>query len=276
MNLKAFMRNRSRGNEKTLALYTKEIGRFVGWLGSRALTLEAVDEYEDWLAKKYAQNSRIAKLVAVNLYLEWKGVQFRARPPTKEYVANPRLVDEDAYREKVRGIADPAERLIVRLQHDSLLRPCDLVTLRLAELADVDGVLSIRKKTKKTGKVSDSYLTVETAAELKVYVAQNGITDYVFPSPRDSTRPRHRTFPNKALEKNGMPWSPRDFRRTGATNWPDDNIPGLIAQGSWTGSRTIFAHYKQDVAARHRAAFEKAIGKATDADDDADEPPGYA
>ena len=272
MNLDAFIRNRSRGNEETIKLYRKEIGRFLGWLGSRQLTMDAVTEYEAWLRTRYKSNSLSSKVPAVNLYLEHKGVDFRMRRSAKEYAANPRLVKPGEYEALIERIEDPAERLVVRLLHDSMLRPSDVVTLRVADLADVQGVTVIRRKTIKTGRVSNSYLTVETTAELQAYIKANGITEYLFTV--DGVRARHRTWPNVVLRRHGAEGiTPRTFRRTGATNWTDD-LASLMSQGAWTDPKTILAHYRRDVHERHLQAFEKAIGKATEKEDD--DVPGYS
>lgn len=271
MNLEAFVRNRSRGNEQTLKLYMKAIAQFQGWLGTRSLPMENLNEYEAWLRKRYKNNSLSAKVAAVNYLLDHKGLPFRMRRPPKEYAANPKLITPDEYDELLARIQDSAERLVVRLLHDSLLRPSDVVTVRLADLADANGVLVIRRRTKKTGKVSESFLTKDTALELRAYVASQAITDYLFPV---NGHPRHRTWPNVVLRKYGAEGvTPRTFRRTGATAWNDD-LASLMSQGAWNDPKTILAHYRRDVHARHRSAFEGAIGKATD--EDPDEPKGYA
>jgi len=259
MTLEAWLRGHSRANDQTRRVYRKEIQRFQGWLGTRELTAEAVGEYESWMKKRYKNNSLSSKIPAVNMYLEFKGVDFRMRRPAKEYVANPRLVEPGEYEALIGRIKDPAERLCIRLLHDSLLRPSDVVGLRVADLADIQGVTVIRCRTKKTGRVSNSYLTAETTAELRAWIRSKGITDYVFTV--NGTRPRHRTWPNTVLLRHDAEGiSPRAFRRTGATNWTED-MTSLMSQGAWADPKTIMTHYRRDVHDRHLEAFNKTMEK---------------
>lgn len=271
MKLEAFVRDKSRGNPETLRRYLKEIHRFQGWLGSRTLSLEAVHEYEDWLADNYAQNSRIVMAAAVNLFFAWKGVDYRVRTPPKEIATNPRLVKDAEYRAILARIADPAERLIVRLLHDSFWRPSDLVTLRVSDIAEVDGVTLLRKVMKKAKVVASAIVETETAAELRAHIAGAGKTDLIF-EIRVGT-PRHRTWPNHVLAKHGAgEISPRVFRRTGATSW-DDDMKGLMVQGGWKDPKTILLHYRQNELERQLKSFERAVGRATDHSED--DVPGY-
>ncbi len=262
MNLATFLRERSRGNPQTLASYTKEIQRFRGWLGTRGLTLEAVHGYADYLAARYAQNSIIPKATAVNLFLMWKGTDYRMRRPPKRRDPNPRLVKVGEYEDLVARISDAEERLVVRLLHDSFLRPSDVVSIRLAEIAEEEGVTIVRKETQKTGEPSESVLSAETAAELRSHVHVRGITDYLFPaSPRARKAVhRERTWPNKVLMRHDAGFEPRAFRRTGATSWGPD-LKSLMAQGGWRDPKTILFHYRQDVLSRHVREAEKVIGR---------------
>lgn len=295
MKLEVFIRSKASSNPETINLYVREARRFAGWLGSRELTLETVQEYESWLRARYKPNSLSNKTTGVNLYLEWRGTTFQIRRPPKQVAANPKLVTDAEYEALLDRIVvyydDPkpgtpnrlrvsrgceivnAERLVVRIMHDSLLRPSDIVTIRLADLDTSDGVTVIRKRTQKTGSVSESILTRETAAALAEYVASSGVTDYLFPG-EDGRPHRHRTWPNAVLRHYGAEGiTPRTFRRTGATRWGDD-ITSLMAQGGWSDSRTVLKHYRQNLRERHVREFERAMGLAKDHDDD--EPPGYA
>jgi integrase len=221
------------------------------------LTEETVSEYETWLKKRFKNNSLSVKAPAVNLYLEFKGVGFKMRRPAKEYAANPRLVKPGEYEALIGRIQDPAERLCIRILHDSLLRPSDVVRLRVADLAIIEGVTAVRLRTQKTGRVSNSYLTAETAAELRAYIQAKGVTEHIFTV--DGVRARHRTWPNTILQRQGAEGiTPRTFRRTGATYWTED-IASLMAQGAWTDPKTIFAHYRRDVHDRHLEAFNKTM-----------------
>ena len=273
MSLRAFLRSKSNGNEATVRRYETYIKRFVGWLGSRKLTAEIVPEYADYLAGKYRVNSTIPMVVALNLCLEHRGVPFRFKMPSKQVNPNPRLVSDEEYRAILSRIAEPDERLVVRLLHDSLLRPSDVAALRLSEL-DLSGRFAyIRKTTQKAGVNTESMLTPETAAELRALIAERGIADYIFPSPK-RTGPRCRTWPNAVLAKHGAEGiSPRTFRRTGATRWNDDTA-SLMAQGGWKDPKTIFRHYRRNVEERHAKAFEQAMNVHMTADD-AEDVPGY-
>src|SRR5438876_8445648 len=171
MKFDTFVRAHSRARtEESVRLYLREAKRFQGWLGTRALTLEAVQEYEAWLTSKFRQNSLSNKVIGVNLYLKWKGIDARIRRPPKEIAANPKLVKSDEYAAILRRIEDAEERLVVRLLHDTGLRPSDIVNVRLADLATEDGVTLIRMRTQKTGTLAEPVLTRETAAELHDYI----------------------------------------------------------------------------------------------------------
>lgn len=273
MKLEAFIRSVASVNPETIALYVREARRFQGWLGSRPLALETIQEYEDWLKARYKPNSLSNKATGVNLYLKWKGAEFRVRRPSKQIAANPKLVSPEEYRAVLERIADRAERLVVRILHDSLLRPSDIVTIRLADLDTSEGVTIIRKATQKTGAVSESILTRETAADLAEYVAKSGVTDHIFPG-EDGRPHRHRTWPNAVLRKakaEGI--TPRTFRRTGATRWGED-LTSLMAQGGWSDPRTVLKHYRKNLRDRHVREFEATMGAARDSDSE-DDVPGY-
>src|SRR2546426_877822 len=181
VKLEAFIRAHSSGNPETVNLYLRECRRFTGWLGPRALTLEAVQEYQGWLQGKYRANSLQNKAAAVNLYLKWKGTDYRIKRPRPEVLANPKLITDAEYEALIGAVTDPAERLVVRILHDSFLRPSDVVNVRLSDIDRSEGVTCIRKETRKTGAISESFLTKETAAELEAYIKSARIADYLFP-----------------------------------------------------------------------------------------------
>src|SRR5256885_78514 len=108
-----FIRSQSRARtEETVRIYLREAKRFQGWLGTRPLTLEAVQEYGAWLTGKFRQNSLSNKVIGVNLYLKWKGLDARIRRPPKEIAANPKLISDAEYRMVLERIENPEERLV--------------------------------------------------------------------------------------------------------------------------------------------------------------------
>ncbi|HEX9341182.1 MAG TPA: site-specific integrase [Thermoplasmata archaeon] len=274
MKFDVFIRANSQARtEDTIRLYLREAKRFQGWLGTRPLTLEAVQEYEAWLRSKFRQNSLSNKVIGVNLYLKWKGLDARIRRPPKEIAANPKLVTDKEYRAILERIEDAEERLVVRLLHDTGMRPSDIVSLRLADIANEDDVVLLRRRTQKTGTIAESILSRETAAELHDYIEKSGVTDHIFRGETDKPH-RHRTWPNAVLRKHHAEGiTPRTFRRTLATNWGDD-LRSLMSQAGWSDPKTILLHYRRDVLARHVREAEKVIGPVRDADDESDLP-GY-
>lgn len=268
MKFDVFIRAQSRARtEETVRIYVREAKRFQGWLGTRPLTLEAVQEYEAWLKSKFRQNSLSNNVIGVNLYLKWKGLDARIRRPPKEITANPKLISDSEYRAVLSRIENPEERLVVRLLRDTGLRPSDVVGIRLADLATEDGVTVIRKTTQKTGTIAESVLSRETAEELHAYIRSAGVSDYVFRGETDRPH-RHRTWPNGVLRKHHAEGvTPRTFRRTLATNWGED-LRSLMSQGGWSDPKTILLHYRRDVRERHIREAEKVIGAVRDDDPD--------
>ena len=272
MKLEAFVREHSRSNEETVRRYLRTIHKFTGWLGSRHLDVETLQEYEAWLKQRYGPNSLASNITsAINLYLRWKGTDLKLRRPSKQVAANPKLVSDKEYEAILARIPDLEERLVVRILHDSLLRPSDVVSIRLADLDTSEGVTIIRKRTQKTGAISESILAKETVDHLTAYIAARGITDYVFVG--ESKPFRHRTWPNAVLRKHGAEGvTPRTFRRTGATRWGED-MRSLMAQGGWNDLRTVMV-YRRNLRERHLREFESAMGPARDREPEED-PPGY-
>ena len=109
-----------------------------------------------------------------------------------------RKKEAEEYAAILKRIENAEERLVVRLLHDTGLRPSDIVNLRLADLATEEGVTLIRRRTQKTGTICESVVTMETAEELAEYVKKSGVTDYVFRGETDKPH-RHRTWPNAVL-----------------------------------------------------------------------------
>src|SRR5437879_2247123 len=274
MKFDTFVRAHSRARtEESVRLYLREAKRFQGWLGTRALTLEAVQEYEAWLTSKFRQNSLSNKVIGVNLYLELKGLDARIRRPPKEIAANPKLVKAEEYAAILKRIENAEERLVVRLLHDTGLRPSDIVNLRLEDLAPEERVPHSLRRTMKTGTLCESVVTMDTAEELTEYVKKSGVTDHVFRGETDKPH-RHRTLPNAVLRKHHAEGiTPRTFRRTLATNWGED-LRSLMSQGGWSDAKTILTHYRRDVRERHVREASKVLGPVRDQDED-DGLPGY-
>src|SRR2546428_1279008 len=109
-------------------------------------------------------------VAAINLYLESKGVEARARRPPKEIAANPKLVKADEYAALLARIPNAEERLAVRLLHDTGLRPSDAVAVRLSDLDTTDRITSVPKRTRKTRAVTGPPPRKGTPAEFKAYV----------------------------------------------------------------------------------------------------------
>ena len=130
MKLEAFLRaNSGARTDETIRLYLREIRRFTGWLATRPLSVEAVQEYGTWLKSRFKPNSLSNKVIGVNLYLKWRGVDARIRRPPKEIAANPKLFLDAEYRAILERILNAEERLVVRILHDTALRPSDVVAI---------------------------------------------------------------------------------------------------------------------------------------------------
>lgn len=278
VRFEAFIRASSRVNEATVKLYAREGRRFAGWLGSRALTLEAVQEYEAWLKTKYRPNSLTNKVSGLNLYLKWRDTDFRIRRPPKEINPHPRIIEDAQYRELLGRMKDPMDRLAVRLTHDTFWSPIDIVQIRKEDVAFGDPTIirKVRQKTHAAYVVAEAILEKETASELREYLEANPTLDYIFPGDRRKGRPfRNRTWPNKVLDRYGVDFSPRWFRSSGATSWPGDDIKGLMTQGGWREPRTILLHYRGNVVERQVKSFEAAMGHAAKDRENDPELPGY-
>ena len=154
-------------------------------------------------------------------------------------------MSDETYQEVLAKIADPMERLAVRLSHDTFWSPADVVAIRV-DATDLDAEIPIvRKVRQKTDVLAQAMLELATAAELRTYLAANPGLEYVFPGDRRKGRPtRNRTWINAVLKRYGADFSPRAFRSSGATRWPGDDMKGLMTQGGWKSENTINAHYR--------------------------------
>jgi len=275
MNFKAFVRSKAKGpiTDATLELYDRDRRRLQGRLGSQSLTVETAQELEAWLKSRSGKpNSQQRWITALNWLLRWKGVDYQARRPPKEPNPHPRTVPEDEYARLLSRIADPMERLAVRISYDTGWSPSDVAAIRKADV-DASDIAIVRKVRQKTNVAAEAVLSKETADELRAFMASSPEGEYLFPG---EGRPhRNRTWVNAVLRRNGSTFSPRAFRSNLATRWPGDDIKGLMVQGGWRDSRTIFEHYRGNVRERQIASFEAATGRSVKPREPDDELPGY-
>ncbi len=279
MNFRTFVRAKAKGaiRDGTLAIYDKDRQQLTGRLSSRPLTVETAQDLEAWIKSKFPKaNTQQRKITSLNWLLRWKGVDYQARRPPKEPNLHPQTVSEDEYRDLVARIRDPMERLAVRISHDSGWSPNDVAAIRKTDVDLSGDAVIVRRLRQKTNVVAEAALLAETAKELRAYLAANPDQEYVFPGDRRQGGPhRNRTWINEVLKRHGATFSPRAFRSNLATRWPGDDIKGLMVQGGWRDSRTIFQHYRGNLRERQVASLEQALDRpAKDRDQDG-ELPGY-
>lgn len=78
---------------------------------------------------------------------------------------------------------------------------------------------------------------------------------------------------NKGERKRGTGFSPRAFRRTGASRWGDD-FRSLMARGGRKDQTTPLTFYRQNERTRHLKEYEKAMGVRMT--EDPKDPAGHA
>lgn len=275
MRLETFIRANARVSDDTVRRYVHVVNVFRGWLGTRPLDADAIQQYQAVLKTRHKPNSLTNMVTALNLYLKWKGTDLRMRRPPKEYNPHPRTIADKEYRELVAQIADPMERLAVRLSHDTGWSPSDVAAIRKADV-DLADVAVVRKVRQKTRVAAEAVLEKETADELRAYLEANPESEYVFPGDRRKGRPhRNRTWVNAVLKRHGATFTPRVFRSNLATVWPGDDIKGLMTQGGWTDPKTIFSHYRSNLRERQVGSFEAAMGRPAKDREPDDGLPGY-
>jgi integrase len=277
VKLETFIRQNARVNDSTVLRYAAVARSFQGWVSSRPLNPETVQDGERWLRERYKPNSLSNVVTAVNLWLRWKNhPELRMRRPPKEFNPRPRTIDDKEYRQLVARITDPMERLAVRLSHDTGWSPNDIAAIQRTDV-DLSGPAAIvRKVRQKTRVVAEAGLLKETADELRAYLAANPDKAYLFPGDRRQGKPhRNRTWVNAVLKRHGASFSPRAFRSNLATIWPGDDIKGLMVQGGWSDSKTIFAHYRGNIRERQIASLEAAMGRPAKEPERDAELPGY-
>lgn len=281
VKLEAFIREQSHAspaNPATVKRYADLARRVQGWWSDRPFSLESVQACEDWLKSRYGPNSLASNVTtAVNLWLRWKEhPELRVRRPPKVPNPHPRSNIDPEYRAKLAQIGNPMERLAVRLSHDAGWSPADIAAVRLGDVDLTGPVTVVRKVRQKTRVLAEAVLEKETADELRVYVASDPNAVYLFPGDWRKGKPhRNRTWVNEVLKRYGFSFSPRAFRSNLATSWPGDDIKGLMVQGGWSDSKTIFAHYRGNLRERQVDSFEAAMGRPAKDRGPDDELPGY-
>lgn len=190
MKFETFIRQNARVSDATVKRYVDVARSFAGWLGTRPIDADAMQDGERWLKGRYGQNSLASNVVtAVNLWLRWKGhPDLRIRRPPKAYNPRPRTIADKDYRDLLARIADPMERLAVSLSHDAGWSPSDIAQIRKADiqLGDVTVVRKVRQKTRVT---AEAVLLKETAADLQAYLEAHPGMDYLFPGDRRKGKP---------------------------------------------------------------------------------------
>lgn len=269
---RAFVRRKSRNvSEETLNRYWAYVAAFKDWLEGEDLTPANVDAYhETVLLKKYVSNSRVPVCSALNWWLRLQKIRdeedepLRLPIPETEAAEEPRTLTDEEWarlRKHLERQGNLRELALVMVQRDTLLRPCDLVTIPLSLVVlDADHPHIAGKRQKKTGAVVKPFISKDTVSVLRRYIAAHKPTRYLFET--DGGEALHRRWPlevlRRACKHARLPddITPRIFRRTGATNWEGD-VKDLAAQGGWKDVKTIWKHYRQVKEERHWDAFER-------------------
>ncbi len=276
---RAFVRRKS-GNvsEETLDRYWRYVENFKEWLEGEDPTPTNVDAYhERVLMKKYVANSRVPICSALNWWLRFRKVKdeedepLRLPIPETEAAEDPRTLSDaewDTLRKHLGSQGDLRELALAMLQHDTLLRPCDLVAIPLSLVVlDAERPHIAGKRQKKTGAFVKPFISRDTVAVLRRYIAEYHPTRLLFET--EGGNAFHRRWPlevfRRATRRAGLPddITSRVFRRTGATNWEGD-VKDLAAQGGWKDVKTIWKHYRQVKEERHWDAFERTFEPAAD------------
>ncbi len=279
MSFKSFVRAKAKHAlaDSTIALYEKDAHRILGWLGSRPLTEETAQDAEAWLRSRTDKPNTLQRwITSLNWLLRWKGLEYQAKRPPKELNLNPRTIADEEWDHAVSRLRDPMERLAVLISHETGWSPSDVVQVRRADV-DLSGDRAvIRRFRQKTKAVGTPVLTPETSTELRAYLDLNPSLDYIFPGDlRDGTPHRNRTWVNAVLKRTGATFSPRAFRSNLATKWPGDNIEGLMRQGMWKTSSTIFQHYRGNSLPKQTSSLDAALGRAPKDEKPTEDVPGY-
>lgn len=276
---RAFVRRKSRNvSEETLSRYWVYVRNFKEWLEGDDPTPANVDAYhESVLMKKYVPNSRVPICSALNWWLRFRKIRdeedepLRLPIPETEADENPRMLTDDewtALRSHLERQGNLRELAVAMVQHETLLRPCDIVAIPLSlVILDADHPCIAGKKQKKTGAFVRPFISKETVAVLRRYLAEYKPAQHLFET--ETGEMFHRRWPlevfHRACKRAGLPEdiTSRVFRRTGATNWRGD-VKDLCAQGGWKDPKTVWKHYRMVKEERHWDAFERTFEPAAD------------
>jgi integrase len=279
MNFKAFVRAKAKRalTDATIALYERDARSILGWLGARPLNVETAQDAEAWLRSKTDKPNTLQRwFTSLNWLLAWKGVDYKAKRPPKELNLNPRTISDEEYDQAIARLRDPMERLAVLISHEAGWSPSDVVQIRRADVDLTADRAVIRRFRQKTKAVGMPIFTEETTAELRAYLAADPDIDYLFPGDNREGRPhRNRTWVNAVLKRTGATFSPRAFRSNLATKWPGDNIEGLMRQGMWKTSSTIFQSYRGNSLPKQTSSLDAALGRTPKDPKSTEDVPGY-
>ncbi|TET89926.1 MAG: hypothetical protein E3J35_08425, partial [Methanomassiliicoccales archaeon] len=221
-------------------------------------SLSALERLARWNAmtkRSYSTNSRIVTNVSINWLLKMlrakdsDGEPLKLQIPAKETSPHGRLISEPEWQRMARYSRthlDLRECVLLHLLRETLLRPSDIVRIRLSNLDLESDPPAIRNLVQqKTKFVASPRVSLETGQLVKKYVKTCKPIEYLFES-----RPGkqfHRRWPTETLRRitdalgiAGI--TPRVFRRSGATAW-EGKVTTLQLQGGWKSAKSIYSHY---------------------------------
>lgn len=270
---KEFIALRKEVTQETLKRYWAYAKKFLDWLGSSELTEERLARWNAMTKRSYSTNSRIVTNVSVNWLLKMlrakdsDGEPLKLQIPTKETTLHARLVSGAEW-QRIERFArtrmNLREYILVRLLRESLLRPSDLVGIRIRNLDLESDPPAIRDLVqKKTGFVASPRVSQETGRLIRKYLKTCKPLEYLF-EPKPGKR-FHRRWPTETLRRitevlGIVGISPRTLRRSGATEW-EGKVATLQLQGGWKDPKTIYTYYlkyrEEDHIKDFKATFEK-------------------
>ena len=270
---KEFIALRKEVTQETLKRYWSYAKRFLDWLGISELTEERLARWNAMTKRSYSTNSRIVTNVSINWLLKMlrakdsDGEPLKLQIPAKETSPHGRLISEPEWQRLARYARthlDLRECVLIHLLRETLLRPSDIVRIRLSNLDLESDPPAIRNLVQqKTKFVASPRVSSETGQLVKKYVKTCKPIEYLFESRRG--KQFHRRWPTETLRRitdalgiAGI--TPRVFRRSGATAW-EGKVATLQLQGGWKCAKSIYSHYlkyrEEDHIKDFKATFEK-------------------